>query len=973
MGGFDSIDGRNSSSTKGKVVLSKGAVVAYVIVTIIIIVTVGLLAGLLPKRGEIDCPPVDKPVETTASSGVIVSTGADQTSPSGPTGPWADVRLPKDLVPLHYVVDLQPNLEPVSTDYYVFNGTSSVDFTVKNATSYIIIHSNKLNYSEVIVKEIETGMEQSSSFSTYEPNQFLVVEMSTKLVVGKNYTLSTVFMGELADDLGGLYRSSYTNEAKESIVIATTQMQPTDARKAFPCFDEPAMKATFDIKLWHKDPYFALSNMPNITTEVIDGDWKRTTFDTTPIMSSYLLAFVVCDFDYVQNATSKVQARIYGRPEQIANGNGDYARDITPVILEHFETFFNVAYPLPKTDQIAVPDFAAGAMENWGLVIYRETALLYDSMINSASNKQRVAVVVAHELAHQWFGNLISPAWWDELWLNEGFASYVEYIGTNAVEPTWRMNDQFVVSDLHRAMNVDGLTSSRPIVAENVETPSDINALFDTISYSKGACIIRMINHFVGDDAFKLGLMNYLNEFEYGTVTHKELFQYWGNAVATTPGVENPPVGFSNAMNTWILQMGYPVVNMKRESTTSTNVKLTQERFLLDPNAKLDEPTSPYSYVWDVPFWYLSEDETSKTLLWLNDADVTLTVPAGKYFIGNYEAFGYYRVNYDDKNWQLITDKLNGGFEAIDVKSRAQLIDDAFQLARAKRLDYTIPLRLTEFLRSDFDYLPWESALDAIAYLVRMLGRSKAYGPLSTYMLDLVGPLYNNLTWIDGGSHLEQYQRINAIGTACGYGHPGCVQNATDKFNEWRTTGSNSITPNLRTTVYCNAIANGGSEEWDFAWEKYKNESNSQEKAKLEYSLACTRTPWIIRRFLDYVLDDTYVRRQDASSIFQDLCYNEYARDMTWDFIRQEWDFIYNVYGTGFFSFSGIINSCTSHFSTDFELQQLLGFKDTNGDKLGSGVASVEQAIESTNTNIQWRKDNEEVIFTWLSDQVSSL
>ncbi|XP_078493564.1 aminopeptidase N isoform X1 [Ciona intestinalis] len=980
--GSDFDDISQPKSMKGKCVFSKTAVIAYVVVTCLVIVAVGLMAGLINKdQTPVQVAPVTtttkapaaattiqqlQTTDITADPTVVETTVATTTSP----GPWSSIRLPPFLVPTHYVVDLKPQLEPDTDGIYRFYGKSQAVFMVNQSTNYIYIHSNKLNYTKVEVNQSGDAV-PVQQWWLYEPNQYLIVELQSNMTIGSSYTLITEFHGELADDLGGLYRSTYTNAAGNPVVIATTQMQPTDARKSFPCFDEPALKATFDIFLSWKSPYFALSNTPPVVQEVTNmwPGYSTTQFNTTVKMSTYLLAFVVCDFDSVEDPVNYgVQAKIYARPAQILEGNANYSAKITPEILKYFEEYFNVSYPLAKSDQIAVPDFAAGAMENWGLVIYRETALLYNPQVNSASNQQRVAAVVAHELAHQWFGNLISPLWWDELWLNEGFASYVEYLGTNQVEPTWEMMDQFTVSDLQRALNYDGLVSSRPIVAENVNTPSDINALFDTISYSKGACIIRMINQFAGDNAFKLGLENYLKEYAYGPVDHNQLFAFWSAAIASTGGT-NPAPNFATAMQSWTLQMGYPVVTMTKVGATVT---VTQQRFLLDPKADKTQPPSNFGYKWTIPLWYVNQSDTTFiTMEWVYP-DQAFTIDglgANDFVIGNYGGYGYYLVNYDDANWKKIISQLNNDYTKIEVKTRGQLIYDAFSLARAGQLHYNITLSTTEYLVQDFHYVPWESCLDSLAYLDQMLGRSKVYGVYSNYISKLVAPLYTNVTWNDTGSHLQQYQRINAIGASCAYGNQDCINNVNTQFSDWKTTATNSITPNLRTTVYCNAIAYGETGDWDFVWEKYKVESNSQEKAKLEYALSCTRTPWVIRRFLDYILDENgFVRKQDASSVLQDLCYNEYSRDITWDYIRQRWDYIYNVYGTGFFSFSGIISSCTSHFSTEFELQELESFKATNSDKLGSGVDTVDQSLEKTRTNIQWRADYEDTIFAWLSD-----
>ncbi|XP_078487941.1 aminopeptidase N [Ciona intestinalis] len=957
----------------GKVVLSKVTCAIITIVVILIIVAVGLLAGLLGKTTTV----VEYATTTTTMMATSNTTSFTDTTGNPLAGPWKDIRLPPFLVPYHYMVDLQPNLEPDINGKYEFNGTSNAHFHVVNTTKFIYIHSNKLDYDEVVVLDKDNNEVPITQHWLYNVNQYLIVEMQEGLVEGVNYTLHTKFVGELADDLTGLYRSTYTNSHGDEVIIAVSQMQPTDARKSFPCFDEPALKATFDIFLWHKDPNFALSNMPFVmTTDQYEG-WKRTEFQRTFRMSTYLLAFVVSEFGYEHSSTAgtpSIQTRIYARPEQVINKNVEYAKNITPTILEYYETYFEVAYPLPKSDQIAIPDFALGGMENWGLVMYRETALLYNAAINSAYNKQRVANVIAHELTHQWFGDLITPLWWDELWLNEGFASFIEYVGTEHVEPSWRMMDQFVLIDLHDALAVDALTTSRPIVAENIETPDDINGLFDDISYSKGACIIRMIHQFTGEEAFKLGLKNYLKQFAYGPVDHNQLFTYWENAILATQGSTNPPGGFVAAMDTWVLQMGYPVVNMTRDKDVPNRASVQQQRFLLDPQADITQPYSPLNYIWEVPVWYIVEGVEGIKLEWLNTHnDFQFTVSEDSYFIGNYGAYGYYRVNYDEENWYRILNQLSVNFTVIDVKSRSQLIDDSLTLARAGQLKYEIALETTKFLRNDSDYLPWKSSLNVFKYFDQMLGRSKVYGVYSDYMMYLVEPVYNNTSSTPEG-HVEKLKQGIIMDTACSYGSVECVSNAENLFHAWMNVPtSNLISPDLRTVVYCQAVANGGSPEWNFVWERYQVEGDSNEKRALQNALSCSKESWIVQRFLEYTLDVNLVRKQDASAMYVSLCDNEYARDLTWDFLRKEWDYIYDVYGSGFFSFSSIIESCTSHFSTDFELQELEIFKESRSDQLGSGARAVDQALEKTKTNIKWRADHEDTIFNWLTDTMATV
>ncbi|XP_036026619.1 aminopeptidase N [Onychomys torridus] len=670
-----------------------------------------------------------------------------------------------------------------------------------------------------------------------------------------------------------------------------------------------------------------------------------------------------------------VQIRIWARPSAIAQGHGDYALNKTGPILSFFAQHYNTAYPLEKSDQIALPDFNAGAMENWGLVTYRESALLFDPESSSIGNKERVVTVIAHELAHQWFGNLVTVAWWNDLWLNEGFASYVEYLGADFAEPTWNLKDLIVQNELYRVMAVDALASSHPLSspANEVNTPAQISELFDSISYSKGASVIRMLSSFLTEDLFKKGLSSYLNAFKYSNTVYLDLWEHLQIAVNNQSEVRLPK-SVRDIMDRWTLQMGFPVITVN----TSTG-DISQEHFLLDPDATVTRP-SEFNYSWIVPIPYLkSGQQQQEGYYWLENQkaqnDSFKTSADNEWVLLNLNVTGYYQVNYDTGNWQKIQNQLQEDLSAIPVINRAQIIYDSFNLASARKIPITLALSNTLFLYNETEYMPWEAALSSLNYLKLMFDRSEVYGPMMSYLKKQVRPLFtyfknqtNNWT-VRPPTLMEQYNEVNAISTACSSGIKECKDLVSQLYSQWMNNPNvNLIHPNLRSTVYCNAISFGGEEEWNFAWEQFRKATLVNEADKLRAALACSKDVWILNRYLSYTLNSEYIRRQDATSTITSIASNVVGQPLVWDFVRSNWKKLFEDFGGGSFSFANLIQGVTRRFSSEFELQQLKQFKAENQQTgFGSGTRALEQALEKTEANIKWVKENKEAVLKWFT------
>ncbi|XP_002738532.2 endoplasmic reticulum aminopeptidase 1-like [Saccoglossus kowalevskii] len=488
----------------------------------------------------------------------------------------SSLRLPRDVLPETYKLFLVPDIK---SGYY--EGSVDIGVKVVKSTPSVFLHVKGLTLTRTPVilgsRDETIPIRETSLNGTLE---MLYIGVEETLLKGMTYNIHIEFHRNLANDFVGFYSTKYKHANGEDSTIATTYLEPTFARQVFPCFDEPDMKAEFTISIVRDKDHISMSNMPLDGESAKYGDtgMMLDTFKTTVKMSTYLVALTVCDFQYVEGySASRIQVKVYTTPDKI--NMADHALSTATECLSFYESFFKVPYPLPKMDMIAIPQYNDAGMESWGLISYQESSILYDSQNTPVTVLQDVTAAIAHEIAHQWFGNLVTMKWWNDLWLNEGFATYVEYIGTDHINPEWRMMEQFVYGVTQQAMTLDALHHSHP-VSLPVNNPADIKKLFDKISYLKGAAIIRMAMDFLGYDAFRNGLQDYLSAYAYSNAKNDNLWS------AFTKSGENgeDKVIVKDVMDTWTLQMGYPVVTLSRNDDTIT---ATQERFLIYPDGEL--------------------------------------------------------------------------------------------------------------------------------------------------------------------------------------------------------------------------------------------------------------------------------------------------------------------------------------------------------------------------------------------------
>jgi aminopeptidase 2 len=603
----------------------------------------------------------------------------------------------------------------------------------------------------------------------------------------------------------GFYRSSYKDKDGSTKYLATTQMEPTDARRAFPCFDEPALKAKFTITLIADKHLTCLSNMDVVSEKDLESKSgqigmtkKSVTFRETPLMSTYLLAFVVGELNYIETNSFRVPIRVYAPPNEDIE-HGRFSLELAAKTLKFYEEAFDSQFPLPKMDMIAVPDFSAGAMENWGLITYRIVDLLLDEKTSGASKKERVAEVVQHELAHQWFGNLVTMDFWDGLWLNEGFATWMSWYSCNIFYPDWRVWEGYVINHLQSALGLDSLRSSHPVEVP-VFRADEINQIFDHISYAKGSCVLRMISKYLGEDTFMKGIRRYLKKHAYGNTETSDLWAALSDASGKNVG---------KVMDIWTKKVGYPIITVTEEPEKSS-IHVKQNRYLRTNDVKPEEDET----LFPVFLGLRTKDGIDETLT-LSDREASFKVPDLDFFKLNADHSGIYRTAYSPQRLEKLGDAAKQGL--LSTEDRAGMISDSGALAASGHQKTSGLLSLLKGFKGETDYIVWDEMLTRAGEVraAWMFESQDVKDALKKFRLDLVFQKARDLGWefSDTDGHVLQ-QFKNLLFTVAGIGGDEKIKAAAfEMFNKFKAGDRSAIHPNLRAAVYNIALYYGGEEE----------------------------------------------------------------------------------------------------------------------------------------------------------------
>ncbi|BFZ03563.1 hypothetical protein BsWGS_06602 [Bradybaena similaris] len=954
--------------------VSKRPLIIVTVVFIIIVIIVGVVTWKITKDAFENQPHVAEVTQTEAPRLTPATASTQDITPSPQeiqAKPWLSLRMLRHVLPVHYDIVMYPDFYGDHGDFY---GNETIELQVLEPTRYFLVHvhTTYLNVTQAFLWDNSTGNPIRIVHSFYyRPHEFFVVEAERPVDTAVQLELS--FQGSLTKTIMGIYKSTYYNtQTKEDRHIVSSKFEPTYARQAFPCFDEPNMKAEFTITLVHKPGYTALSNMPQDgrpTPYLWMPGLLATKFVRSVQMSTYLVCFIVCDFLSVQaNSVRGIPVHVFATPDKI--DQAQYALEIAKHTLDYYETLFNMTYPLPKQDLIAIPDFVSGAMEHWGLITFRESRLLYDPNQTSLSSLETVALVVAHEMAHQWFGNIVTMDWWNDLWLNEGFASFMEYVGVADKEKDWNMENMILVNDLFPVMKEDSELSSHPIIVE-VSNPSQITSVFDSISYSKGSSIIRMLEHIMGKDTFFGGVAAYLKKFKWGNAKTEDLW----TALSEYDTIKD----IKHIMDTWTIQDGFPFVNVSFETSASgvTTVTAVQKRFMSNPNAVVNPSTSPLRYKWYISLDYVSSNGTTgREIMNLTDisfsASLGLNQP-GSWVKFNYGQQGFYRVLYPDTVWMNFSDHLLNNHPAnwsLSVPDRAGLLSDAFSMAAAGLVPYEIPLGLMSYLTNEMEYIPWSAALnDGIYYITNMLKTDPEFVLWKKFVTSRLQHTLQNLSFVDQGSHNNRKLRTRLMYAASEVEEQQTVTNVGNLFHEWLNTNV-SISVNLRLTVYKYGMFYHGSDsDWENIWSKYKVEPSPQEKELLALSLSNTQKPHLLAKLLNHAKDENGIKRQDFFTIVQNVASNIAATGIVWDWARENYQAFINRYTVTDRNFGRMIYLMVRNYKTEFKLQEVKDFFSRYPDE-GASARYRKMALESIERNIFWMKTYKPDIIKWLNANV---
>ena len=792
-------------------------------------------------------------------------------------------RLLDTFIPNRYTltIDLTRAEEKAFSGKVVISGESTGES--------ISLHAKDLTIQSIAIDT------QPAEFSHGEFDELCLSQ--SDLGAGK-HTVSIDFSGTITDSMHGLYPCYFTHDGVKKQLFAT-QFESHHAREVFPCVDEPAAKATYDVTLVTSPGLTVLGNMPVTETSESDGA-LTTTFATTPRMSSYLLAFVVGELHKKTARTkSGVEVNIWATPAQ-SEDTLDFALDIATRSIDFYDEYFGVPYPLPKSDHVALPDFSSGAMENWGLITYRESCLLADPKLTPESSKRFTATVIAHELSHQWFGNLVTMQWWNDLWLNESFANMMEYVAVDSLHPEWRMWEDFATSEVTAALRRDSLDGVQPVQAD-VNHPDEISTLFDpAIVYAKGGRLLVMVRKLIGEEAFRAGLKSYFEKFAYQNTVGDDLWRELETA-SDQPIVE--------LMNTWISQPGLPIVQVEQDnSAEQPAATLRQQRFFIGDH-------KPSNTLWPIPLFanqplddILTEREKTLTA----NGDVRLNCELNGHFVTHYDATTH--------------EHLLSHIHTLPTLDKICLLQDATLLARAGFENSASLLPLALSLKNETNEKVFDMAAAALAELRKFVDDDtdgKAH--LKRISGEFARATFEELGWDerDGESDDDRERRTTALGLMMYSEDRAVLAEAKRRFDG---QSLEKLPTEIRSQIISANVRHFETPEMiDSLFQTYQQTPSNDLQADITLGLTATKNPKTAQKILTNIKRPDIIRPQDASRWFVYLIRTHESRQLTWDWLKDNWTWVETTFA-GDKSYDDFIRYAAIGLTTSDELADFRRF-----------------------------------------------
>ncbi len=841
-------------------------------------------------------------------------------------------RLPETARPENYQLSFTPNLNQAT-----FGGDETITIQVLRTTSEITLNAADIEFHDVSITS--GGSTQNARVAPEKDKEMAVLSMGKPLAAGPA-TIHITYSGRLNDEMRGFYLGKDDQGRK----YAATQFEATDARRAFPSFDEPDYKATFDIQTTVDKGMVAISNQKILSDAPGPGDQHTVRFATTPKMSSYLVALVVGNFEYVEGEADGIPIRVYataGKKEM-----GQFALEAATQIMKYYNHYFTIKYPYGKLDLVALPDFSAGAMENTGCITFRELDLLIDDKQGSPRMKKEISEVIAHEMAHQWFGDLVTMKWWDDIWLNEGFATWMESKPVEAWKPEWNVNLDDVV-DTGSTLNEDSLASTRPIHQE-AETPAQITELFDGIAYGKTAAVLRMLEAYVGEDTFREGVNAYLKQHQYGNATAAD---FWDAQAKTS----KKPI--DKIMPTWVTQAGAPMVNVKTQcSGESTRVSVSQQHYYFD-RSKFDAPDDQ---LWQIPLCMKgSGSETAKCEL-LTKREETFTLPGSStWALANAGATGYYRAGYEENAVRAMA---RDAETKLTPAERIALQTDVWASVQVGREPVGDYLAFAQGLQSEHNRAVLEDVLRRLGYIERYLVSDSDREVYRAWLRQLLTPAMNQVGWEPKPSDTDEQKDLRArLFHSLGYDarDPKALAEART-IADRALADPASVEAEMASSALPLAALDGNDAFYDKLMTAMNNAKSPEEYYTYFRTLSDFTDPKLLERTLDYAVSPQ-VRSQDALGLITGVLRNPAGQQVAWDFIRQHWSEVEKAGGpfasadvvetTGGFCNTGLKDQVTEFFSAH---------------KVEGAERTYKQSIETINNCVELKSQQEPQLASWL-------